>query len=104
MISAIISSGPSVNLIDGPLPPSPLPTQLLVRTIFASSNPKDWKRPTLMKQAPANQGDDVAGIVVAVGADVSNFKIGDRVAGLHQRFCSLNTLTSPRPARFPWRP
>lgn len=83
MLSAIVSSGPTVTLTSGPLPPPLLPTQLLIRTIFASSNPKDWKRPTLMNAVPANQGDDVAGIVVATGADFTDFKIGDRVAGLH---------------------
>jgi NADPH2:quinone reductase len=36
-----------------------------------------------MNAAPANQGDDVAGVVVAIGTDVTGFKPGDRVAGLH---------------------
>jgi NADPH2:quinone reductase len=31
-----------------------------------------------------NQGDDVGGIVTEVGANVTNFRPGDRVAGFHQ--------------------
>jgi len=31
-----------------------------------------------------NQGDDVGGIVAEVGAEVKNFRPGDRVAGFHQ--------------------
>src|ERR1700712_1997852 len=31
-----------------------------------------------------NQGDDIAGIVHSVGADVTNFRPGDRVASFHE--------------------
>jgi NADPH:quinone reductase-like Zn-dependent oxidoreductase len=47
------------------------------------TNPKDWKVPIFL-QKPLNSGDDVAGIVEAVGARVSEFKPGDRVAGMHE--------------------
>ena len=47
--------------------------------------PKTRKRPTFMPDAPAvNQGDDISGIVHAVGANVSEFRPGDRVAAFHE--------------------
>lgn len=33
---------------------------------------------------PANQGDDISGIVHEVGENVSEFKPGDRVAAFHE--------------------
>lgn len=59
--------------------------EVLIKVIVAGSNPKDWKHP-----APGyfdnklNQGDDVGGVVEAVGKNVKNFHKGDRVAGFHE--------------------
>lgn len=41
-----------------------------------------------------NSGDDIAGVVHAVGPDVVDFRPGDRVAGLHRagtpwKFCRI---------------
>ena len=47
------------------------------------TNPKDWKVPIFLQKS-VNSGDDVAGIIEAVGAGVSEFKPGDRVAGMHE--------------------
>ncbi|KAI8654499.1 PKS-ER domain-containing protein [Fusarium keratoplasticum] len=49
----------------------------------AGTNPKDWKVPIFLQKS-VNSGDDVAGIIEAVGAGVSEFKPGDRVAGMHE--------------------
>lgn len=72
--------------------PIPLPDQLLVAVHFASLNPCDYKLrrmpPGILADftvpKPKIPGDDIAGIVVAVGSavDAGRFKIGDRVAAL----------------------
>ncbi|KAF9769022.1 hypothetical protein IL306_013617 [Fusarium sp. DS 682] len=50
---------------------------------MGSTNPKDWKIPTFLGQE-TNSGDDIAGIVEAVGENVVGFHQGDRVAAFHE--------------------
>ncbi|SDP68119.1 NADPH:quinone reductase [Pedococcus dokdonensis] len=68
------------------------PDDVLVRVAAASVNALDWHyvtglpmfaRPTLGLRRPKRQvpGADVAGTVEAVGADVTRFKVGERVFG-----------------------
>ena len=83
MQEAIVHAGPRVDVITS-LIPRPGPGQLLVRTHYAASNPKDWKRPTLAGQPSMNQGDDVAGTVHGLGPNTRGFSYGDRVAALHR--------------------
>ena len=65
--------------------PSPEPNQVLIRVVVAGTNPKDWKVPLWMKdQSGTNTGDDVAGYIEAVGSNVTEFKVGDRVAAFHE--------------------
>ncbi|KAK2742559.1 hypothetical protein FQN57_005185 [Myotisia sp. PD_48] len=70
----------TVEIRDVPIP-TPEPSQLVIRVVATGLNPKDWK--FLGPDSASNQGDDVAGYVHAVGEDVTEFKPGDRVAGLH---------------------
>ncbi|EGO00360.1 hypothetical protein SERLA73DRAFT_122396 [Serpula lacrymans var. lacrymans S7.3] len=63
--------------------PTPAQDELLIKVNVAGSNPKDWSHITMLKLS-MNSGDDVAGTVEAIGADVTTFKIGDRVAGFHK--------------------
>lgn len=57
---------------------------VLIKVVAAGSNPKDWKHPApTYFNVRLNQGDDVGGIVEAVGARVARFRKGDRVAGFH---------------------
>src|ERR1700732_2949814 len=61
---------------------------VLIATAAASVNPIDWKLRAGVRQKdsplsfPAILGRDVSGIVRAVGANVKNFKAGDRVLAL----------------------
>jgi NADPH2:quinone reductase len=60
---------------------------MIIRVVCASCNPKDWKMPAgLLKTISdcPNSGDDLSGVVEAVGPAVTRFKPGDHVAALHQ--------------------
>lgn len=76
--------GPRVQIVDSPIP-EPNPDQVLIRVVVSGSNPKDWKIPEIFRESgPTNEGDDIAGVVEKVGANVFEFKPGDRVAAFHQ--------------------
>jgi NADPH:quinone reductase-like Zn-dependent oxidoreductase len=68
--------------------PRPGPRQILVKVAGASINPIDWKirrgdlRAMLPLRLPTILGRDVSGTVVAVGSEVTEFEVGDRVMGL----------------------
>ena len=81
MKEAIVAKGPKVSLHDVPIP-TPTAGQVLIKVIFSGSNPKDWKRPGMGE--PHNSGDDIAGIIEAVGENVTEFRKGDRVAAFHE--------------------
>jgi NADPH:quinone reductase len=84
MLEALVSPGPQVAIHEIPIP-KPGPLQILTKVIVSGSNPKDWKRPEwdLTRCTNTNQGDDIAGIVEAVGDQVTEFRPGDRIAAFH---------------------
>ncbi|KAI0648660.1 GroES-like protein [Trametes meyenii] len=56
---------------------------ILVKVEAAALNPVDWKIHTFglfVEDFPAIIGAEAAGTVIAVGGNVANFKVGDRVA------------------------
>lgn len=59
------------------------PNQVLIKVVVSGSNPKDWKYP-LYKNTPHNSGDDIAGVVEKLGANVHGLQVGDRVAAFHE--------------------
>ncbi|KAK3392753.1 alcohol dehydrogenase-like protein [Podospora didyma] len=84
MKEAVVAPGPTVKIIDSPIP-EPNDDQVRIKIVVSGTNPKDWKLPThYMPDLVINQGDDIAGIVDKVGANVTEFKVGDRVAAFHE--------------------
>jgi NADPH:quinone reductase-like Zn-dependent oxidoreductase len=73
-----------VRLNDIPIP-VPLADQVLIKVVVAGTNPKDWKYLVQFNgRQGENTGDDVAGYVEGVGSNVTEFKVGDRVAAFHE--------------------
>ena len=80
--------GPEVlHLRDVPRP-SPIPTEVLVRTHAAGINPVDWKTregggmASQLGQPPYVLGWDVSGVIEEVGFGVTTLKPGDEVYGM----------------------
>ncbi|KAJ4180255.1 hypothetical protein NW755_011943 [Fusarium falciforme] len=65
--------------------PKPGPRDVLIKVRAAGLNPKDWKFTKGRSASEAlNAGDDVAGVIEAVGPEVFEYKPGDRVAAFHR--------------------
>lgn len=70
--------------------PEPLASEVLIKAAAIGVNPVDWKtraatspaRARFVPDRPMILGWDVAGTVVAAGAGVTRFKVGDRVFGM----------------------
>ncbi|KAJ7961610.1 Quinone-oxidoreductase [Quillaja saponaria] len=92
--------------------PTPKKNEVLLKVEAVSLNPVDWKiqkgimRPILPRKFPYIPGTDLAGEVVAVGAEVKNFKAGDKVVtklsfeyggGLAEFAVASESLTVARP-------
>lgn len=75
------------ELVDLPRPEAPGPGEILVRMRAAGYNPYDLKvadgalKDVVPHRFPLVLGSDGAGVIEAVGPDVSNFRVGDRVYG-----------------------
>src|SRR5689334_18953971 len=75
---------PSVITIDDLPQPEPATGQLLVRVKAAGVGPWDAlfrEGKAKLEPLPLILGSDLAGIVEAIGAEVSGFKLGDEVYG-----------------------
>ena len=85
----IEKTGPPENIRVGELPdPKPTGGQVLVRVGAASVNPIDTYIRSGAAPMPLPRpyivGSDLAGVVVAVGPDVTRHQVGDRVWGANQ--------------------
>jgi NADPH:quinone reductase-like Zn-dependent oxidoreductase len=81
--------GPEVMQLDEIPVPVPAADEILVKVYASSVNPADYiirqggnelLRPLL--KLPLGLGLDAAGVVASVGADVKDFKVGDKVYGV----------------------
>lgn len=71
-------------VVRGPYP-TPGPAEICICNVAIGLNPLDWKNlyhGEMVKAWPEIFGIDTAGIVVAVGEDVTSFKLGDAVMSL----------------------
>ena len=62
--------------------PTPQANEIIIRVAAISINPADWaiqEMGIIVSDYPSILGYDAAGTVFAVGSDITNFKIGDRV-------------------------
>jgi NADPH:quinone reductase-like Zn-dependent oxidoreductase len=101
-----------LELADVPTP-APGPGQVLVRVRAAGVNPADWKRRKGLwsggrpLDAPSGVGNDLAGVVEAVGEGVTSPAVGDEVLGTGSDTYAELALARPaslaaRPAELAW--
>ncbi|OOQ90284.1 alcohol dehydrogenase [Penicillium brasilianum] len=84
MKSTIVRAHPLRCDIIDVLVPQPGPHEVLIKVIYCASNPRDWKAPDhLIPGEEINQGNEMSGIVEAVGSQVYEFRKGVRVAAAH---------------------
>jgi len=76
-----VRKGTHVEIVDSAIP-EPGPDDVITKVVVSGSNPKDWKMAEF-GMGERNEGDDIAGVVHAVGSNVTEFHPGDRVAAFH---------------------
>jgi NADPH:quinone reductase-like Zn-dependent oxidoreductase len=80
--------GPEVLVLDEVPRPQPEAGQVLVRVVAAGVNPADWKMRAGFYKAfmaiplPSTPGMEGAGVIEALGPDVTTFQVGQEVYGI----------------------
>lgn len=70
-----------LKVMAGPQP-NPGPDEVVIKVAYVAINPSDWKfqeMAYLPVKFPHIIGSDVAGTVAQLGADVTRFRVGQRV-------------------------
>jgi len=98
--------GPEVmHLATGPLP-APKPDEVLIRVQAAGVNRPDVQQRKGLYPPPPNAspvlGLEVAGEVVATGAEVGAWQVGDRVCALTNGGAYAEYCVAPAPQCLPW--
>ena len=82
MQAIVVNDDKSASVADAPVPKL-RDDHVLVKVKAVALNPTDWKHATYgISDAGSKLGCDYAGIVEEVGASVTKFKKGDRIAGV----------------------
>lgn len=79
MREVLIAAGPKATIVESPIPRAK-PGQIVIKTVVAGANPKDWKYPERFG-TNANQGEDIAGVVHDLGKGVVEFKVSSSPRG-----------------------
>lgn len=84
--------GPEVITINNVPKPAPLENQVLIEVHSATINPFDYKvrrgymKDTMPLKLPLTIGGNLSGVVIDVGSQVADFKVGDEVFGQSYAF------------------
>ena len=105
-IEMITPGGPEVlRLTTGPVP-SPKPDEVLIRVLAAGVNRPDVAQRSGSYPPPPGAspllGLEVAGEVVAIGAEVTAYRVGDRVCALTNGGGYAEYCVAPAPQCLPW--
>jgi NADPH:quinone reductase-like Zn-dependent oxidoreductase len=97
------------------VPPEPGPDEVLVRVRAAGVQPADtmvrrtgWTPPGVTLTLPQIPGNELAGVVAALGPGVTRFEVGDEVLGYRMLGAYTEAATVPadqlvpKPADMPW--
>ncbi|KAI0386929.1 putative zinc-binding oxidoreductase ToxD [Hypomontagnella monticulosa] len=78
---AIVARGEGVAEITNVPVPKINPGYVRVKTVAVALNPTDWKHIDIHAEPGTIIGADFSGIVEELGPDVTNLKVGDKIAG-----------------------
>jgi len=80
----VVQPDKSVKVTEVPGPKITQPDQAIIKVYSCAQNPTDAKGIAMGRTKPGRiTGTDLAGVVAAIGDNVTNIKVGDRVFAHH---------------------